>query len=190
MRLDLLGLLLGDLAGEAQDGFLLFGELLRVLQARELEQVDGNKTIKVDVALITATNHGPEKGGIKRRLSRRSVLSHQRLQHFPPAASHSLPFCPASKGSGTLVVIPITQTYLGKPGDYELISRQAMAFERYFGFEKEVADALEKSRAEKPLSPGEDKLRQLERKLETDRLSQAELQSIQKELKRLKNFNG
>ena len=109
MRLDLLGLLLGDLAGEAQDGFLLFGELLRVLQARELEQVDGNKTIKVDVALITATNHGPEKGGIKRRLSRRSVLSHQRLQHFPPAASHSLPFCPASKGSGTLVVIPITR---------------------------------------------------------------------------------
>ena len=65
-----------------------------------------------------------------------------------------------------------------------------MAFERYFGFEKEVADALEKSRAEKPLSPGEDKLRQLDRKLETDRLPQAELQSIQKELKRLKSING
>lgn len=61
-----------------------------------------------------------------------------------------------------------------------------MAFEKFFGFEKKVNEALVTARGEKKLNPKEDKIRELEHKLETAKLSQAEIVAIQKEIKRLK----
>lgn len=62
-----------------------------------------------------------------------------------------------------------------------------MAFEKYFGLEKKVDEALTASRGEKKFNPGEDKIRELERKLDTAKLTHAEVATIQKEIKRLKS---
>lgn len=61
-----------------------------------------------------------------------------------------------------------------------------MAFEKFFGFDKKVDEALKEARGEKRVNPYKDKISELERKLETAKLTQAEITAIQKELKRLK----
>lgn len=61
-----------------------------------------------------------------------------------------------------------------------------MAFEKFFGFDKKVDDALREARGEKIYNPLEEKIRKLERRIETERLSHAELVELQKEIKRLK----
>jgi len=61
-----------------------------------------------------------------------------------------------------------------------------MAFEKYFGFEKKVDDALREARGEKVFNPVEEKIRKLERRIETEKLSHSELVALQQEVKRLK----
>lgn len=56
----------------------------------------------------------------------------------------------------------------------------------YIGFDKAMKDALVAARGQNTISSPEDKLRALERKLETAKLSQAEIAEIQKQIKQLK----
>ena len=61
-----------------------------------------------------------------------------------------------------------------------------MATEKYIGYEKVISDALIAARGIKG-STVEDKIQALERKLETTRLSNAEIAEIQKQIKLLKS---
>lgn len=61
-----------------------------------------------------------------------------------------------------------------------------MDLKKYFGFEEKLNDALVAARGTK-ISPREEKLRELERKLETAKLTHAELVALQKEIKRIKS---
>jgi hypothetical protein len=61
-----------------------------------------------------------------------------------------------------------------------------MSFKKYFGFEEKLNDALIEARGVK-INPRDEKIRALERKLETAKLTPAELLELQKELKRLKS---
>lgn len=61
-----------------------------------------------------------------------------------------------------------------------------MSLKKYFGFDEKLNDALVEARSEK-VTPKEDKILQLERKLETAKLTHAEIAELQKELKRLKS---
>lgn len=57
--------------------------------------------------------------------------------------------------------------------------------ENFVGYEKVINDALVAARGTKVLT-NEDKINALERKLETSKLSQAEIADIQKQLKLLR----
>jgi len=61
-----------------------------------------------------------------------------------------------------------------------------MAFEKFFGFDKKVDDALREARGEKVFNPLEEKINKLEKRINTEKLSHSELAALQKELKRLK----
>ena len=61
-----------------------------------------------------------------------------------------------------------------------------MAFEKFFGFDKKVDDALREARGEKVFNPLEEKINKLEKRISTEKLSHSELAALQKELKRLK----
>jgi hypothetical protein len=61
-----------------------------------------------------------------------------------------------------------------------------MGQEKYIGYEKVINDALVAARGEKLHNPNEDKIQVLERKLETSKLTNAEILDIQKQLKQLK----
>lgn len=58
-----------------------------------------------------------------------------------------------------------------------------MKSEKYVGFDKAVSDALIAARGQK--NSNEDRISALERKLETSKLSNAEIIEIQKQLKQL-----
>lgn len=60
-----------------------------------------------------------------------------------------------------------------------------MKSEKYMGFDKAVHDALVAARGQK-LNSAEDRIKVLENKLETCRLSPAEVAEIQKQLKLLR----
>ncbi len=60
-----------------------------------------------------------------------------------------------------------------------------MEDKKYFGFEKEISDALVAARGVKNKTT-EDKIQALERKLETCKLSNVEVAEIQKQLKQLR----
>lgn len=60
-------------------------------------------------------------------------------------------------------------------------------FKNFLGFDKKLDEALAEARGEKKYDPNADKLRELERKLETAKLTQAEIVTLQKEIKRLKS---
>lgn len=60
-----------------------------------------------------------------------------------------------------------------------------MAQEKYTGYEKVINDALVAARGEKVLT-NEDRIAAIERKLETAKLSNAEIQELQKQLKQLR----
>lgn len=62
-----------------------------------------------------------------------------------------------------------------------------MGQEKYIGYEKVINDALVAARGEKLYNPNEDKILVLERKLETSKLSNAEILDIQKQLKQLRS---
>lgn len=62
-----------------------------------------------------------------------------------------------------------------------------MSLKKYFGFDEKLNDALVEARSGK-ITFKEDKILQLEHKLETARLTQAEIEELQKEIKRLKSF--
>jgi cation transport regulator ChaC len=57
--------------------------------------------------------------------------------------------------------------------------------EKYIGYEKAINDALVAARGGK-VNTNEDRIQALERKLETSKLSNAEIADIQKQLKQLK----
>src|SRR5947209_17559658 len=59
-------------------------KLLRVLQEREFERLGGTETIKANVRLV-ANQQGHGAGNCRRRLSRRPVLSPQRVRHLHAA---------------------------------------------------------------------------------------------------------
>ena len=58
------GTLFLDEIGDISPAFQ--AKLLRVLQEREFERVGGNRSIKVDVRLVCATNRNLEKNGGRR----------------------------------------------------------------------------------------------------------------------------
>ena len=60
-----------------------------------------------------------------------------------------------------------------------------MKTEKYVGFDKAINDALVAARGSK-VNTNEDRIQALERKLETSKLSNAEILEIQKQLKQLK----
>ena len=60
-----------------------------------------------------------------------------------------------------------------------------MKSEKYVGFDKAINDALVAARGSK-VNTNEDRIQALERKLETSKLSNAEILEIQKQLKQLK----
>lgn len=62
-----------------------------------------------------------------------------------------------------------------------------MGVMKFFGFEAKLDEALSEARGEKKFDPNEGKIREIERKLETAKLTNAELIMLQKELKRLKS---
>jgi len=62
-----------------------------------------------------------------------------------------------------------------------------MGQEKYIGYEKVINDALVAARGEKLHNPNEDKIQALERKLETSKLTNAEILDIQKQLKQLRS---
>ncbi len=64
-------------------------KLLRVLQELKFEQVGGNKTFKVDVRVILATNEDLARGRRRRPLPPGPVLPHQRDQHRAAAAARA-----------------------------------------------------------------------------------------------------
>jgi transcriptional regulator with GAF, ATPase, and Fis domain len=66
---------IGELSPEMQIS------LLRVLQEKEFERVGGNKTIRTDVRVITATNRNLEKASIRWPISSGPLLSVERLSH-------------------------------------------------------------------------------------------------------------
>jgi hypothetical protein len=65
---------------------------------------------------------------------------------------------------------------------------EAGVFKKFFGFDKKVDDALREARGEKVYDPIQEKIAELESKLETARLSSAQIVEIQRELKRLKSI--
>jgi hypothetical protein len=60
-----------------------------------------------------------------------------------------------------------------------------MGQNNYVGFEKVIKDALVAARGEKTSNPTEQRILELERKLETAKLSQSEISDLQKQLKLL-----
>ena len=93
------GTLFLDEIGDISPAFQ--AKLLRVLQERELERVGGNRTIKVDVRLITATNRDLEKAVAKGEFRadlyyRINVVSiflpplRERREDIPPLIEHFL----------------------------------------------------------------------------------------------------
>ncbi len=60
-----------------------------------------------------------------------------------------------------------------------------MAQNNYLGFDKVVKDALVENRGKTLLVEKEDKIVELERKLETQKLTESEIADIRKQLKRL-----
>lgn len=60
-----------------------------------------------------------------------------------------------------------------------------MTPEKFFGYEKEINDALVAARGSK-VTTNEERIVVLERKLETSRLSNAEIADIQKQIKQLR----
>lgn len=61
-----------------------------------------------------------------------------------------------------------------------------MAFEKFFGFDKKIDEALREARGEKIINPVEEKIRKLERRIETEKLTHAQVVALQKEIKQLK----
>ncbi len=62
-----------------------------------------------------------------------------------------------------------------------------MGLEKYFGFDKAVKDALVESRGIKVVGAKEQKILELERKLETAILTTSEIAAIRKQLIQLRN---
>jgi hypothetical protein len=64
-----------------------------------------------------------------------------------------------------------------------------MAQNNYLGFNKVMKDALVENRGKTVLVTKEDKIRELERKLDTQMLTHAEIAEIRKQLKNLNHNN-
>jgi hypothetical protein len=61
-----------------------------------------------------------------------------------------------------------------------------MAQNNYLGFDKVVKDALVENRGKTVIGEKEDKILELERKLDTQKLSETQIADIRKQLKRLR----
>ncbi len=62
-----------------------------------------------------------------------------------------------------------------------------MALNNYLGFDKVVKDALVENRGKTLLVEKEDKILELERKLDTQKLTEIQIAEIRKQLKRLRS---
>ena len=81
------GTLFLDEIGEITPAFQ--AKLLRVLQEGEFERVGGNRTLKIDVRFVCATNKKSRTGRAKGRVSRGPLLSDQRRADLSAAASRT-----------------------------------------------------------------------------------------------------